>query len=430
VVSGVEQGIANDCCLVAALLEHRDFRLDVRGRSRGKARYDGSGDSDVLELLNLYELAREHDFDRASMRQLDFDRRTLQQIRKAHQQLLRATRAPRDRSAKTDREQAISMAVLSGYVDRLAQRAAGERRLHFANGKTAELSTDSVVHDANLLVAVSARERIGSGRKGKVVVDIASRVQPEWLLDLFVDRLEESEEFAFQPALGRVERCSRIRFGKLVLEESRSPASPSPEVARLLMQAAKSRGPASFDPEGRLSALECRLGVLRQAFPELGVPTALNVDELLLRTAEQVSSLGELEAQGLAGQALQELPPLVVQRLGRSVPEHVTLPNGRRLEVHYEPGKPPWIGSWLQDFFSVNQALTICDGRVPLSVHLWAPNRRAVQVTNDLGSFWGVHYPKLRQQLMRRYPKHAWPENGASATPPPPQARGRRQRSN
>jgi ATP-dependent helicase HrpB len=32
-----------------------------------------------------------------------------------------------------------------------------------------------------------------------------------------------------------------------------------------------------------------------------------------------------------------------------------------------------------------------------------------VQVTTDLPGFWVRHYPAL--QLMRRYPKHDWPED-------------------
>ncbi|MBN1773244.1 MAG: hypothetical protein JXB32_18425, partial [Deltaproteobacteria bacterium] len=30
--------------------------------------------------------------------------------------------------------------------------------------------------------------------------------------------------------------------------------------------------------------------------------------------------------------------------------------------------------------------------------------------------FWERHYPKLRRELMRRYPKHAWPEDPRAAT--------------
>ncbi|HEY6556046.1 MAG TPA: ATP-dependent helicase C-terminal domain-containing protein, partial [Polyangiaceae bacterium] len=81
------------------------------------------------------------------------------------------------------------------------------------------------------------------------------------------------------------------------------------------------------------------------------------------------------------------------------------------------------IASRLQDFFGMQSTPRIARGRVPLTVHLLAPNQRAVQVTSDLESFWQKHYPELRRALMRRYPKHAWPEDGATAEPPAPRRR-------
>jgi len=52
----------------------------------------------------------------------------------------------------------------------------------------------------------------------------------------------------------------------------------------------------------------------------------------------------------------------------------------------------------------------IARGKVPLVVHLLAPNQRPVQTTTDLAGFWERLYPQLRRELGRRYPRHAWPE--------------------
>ena len=53
----------------------------------------------------------------------------------------------------------------------------------------------------------------------------------------------------------------------------------------------------------------------------------------------------------------------------------------------------------------------VARGRVPLVLHLLAPNQRAVQITTDLAGFWERHYPAIRRELARRYPRHAWPED-------------------
>jgi ATP-dependent helicase HrpB len=43
-----------------------------------------------------------------------------------------------------------------------------------------------------------------------------------------------------------------------------------------------------------------------------------------------------------------------------------------------------------------------------------------VQVTTDLAGFWVRHYPAIRKELCRQYPRHLWPEDGRTAAPPPP----------
>jgi ATP-dependent helicase HrpB len=60
----------------------------------------------------------------------------------------------------------------------------------------------------------------------------------------------------------------------------------------------------------------------------------------------------------------------------------------------------------------------VAEGRVPLVLHLLAPNQRAQQVTIDLRGFWEKHYPAVRRELARRYPKHAWPDDPLRAAPP------------
>ncbi|HEY3595562.1 MAG TPA: ATP-dependent helicase C-terminal domain-containing protein, partial [Polyangiaceae bacterium] len=93
---------------------------------------------------------------------------------------------------------------------------------------------------------------------------------------------------------------------------------------------------------------------------------------------------------------------------------------------HYEADRPPWIESRLQDFFGMPEGPRLCRGKLPLTLHLLAPNMRAVQVTTDLSGFWLRHYPGIRRELMRRYPRHSWPEDGRTATPPEPKPLGRR----
>jgi len=67
--------------------------------------------------------------------------------------------------------------------------------------------------------------------------------------------------------------------------------------------------------------------------------------------------------------------------------------------------------------FGLQQTPTICDGRIPLVLHLLSPARRPIQVTTDLASFWKNGYPEVKKELRGRYPKHAWPDDPLTATP-------------
>jgi ATP-dependent helicase HrpB len=104
----------------------------------------------------------------------------------------------------------------------------------------------------------------------------------------------------------------------------------------------------------------------------------------------------------------------------------VTLPGGRSTRIHYDAARPPWVESRLQDFFGMAAGPAVAAGRVPLVLHLLAPNQQAVQVTTDLSGFWDRHYSAIRRELMRRYPRHSWPEDPRTAAPPAPPAPRRR----
>ena len=79
--------------------------------------------------------------------------------------------------------------------------------------------------------------------------------------------------------------------------------------------------------------------------------------------------------------------------------------------IEYAENQDPWVASRLQDFFGMRETPRLARGSVPVVVHLLAPNRRPVQMTKDLASFWKTLYPQVRRELSRRYPKHKWPED-------------------
>jgi ATP-dependent helicase HrpB len=305
------------------------------------------------------------------------------QTQRVYEQLRRLVRArpgPRPRGGP-EQDSAILQSVLAAFPDRVARhRRDGD--LLLSSGGSARFPECR----SEFLVAVDIEERRD---RGLPLVRLAAPIQPEWLLD----RCTERVTLEWNRAAERVEQSAALVYDQLVIEETRAPAAPGEEASRLLASKALEAGVERFVDREELEHLRARA-----AFAGL----ALDPEATLVQLCQGRTSFAGLESAGL-------LAALRAPRLNQLAPERLTLPGGREVKVHYEAGKPPWIESRLQDFFGVRETPRIHG--VPVVVHLLAPSRRPVQVTTDLAGFWQRLYPQVRRELMRRYPKHKWPEN-------------------
>ncbi|MBF5041191.1 ATP-dependent helicase HrpB [Aggregicoccus sp. 17bor-14] len=425
IAEGEKRGVGADAAVLAALLGERDIRREARAgfgpQGRGSAAGSVvSGPSDLLELLERFREAERAGFSPGRLQGLSLEPAAVQAVDRVQRQLRRAVREQGRRPERAEAlEEALMLSALAGYPDRVARRRRPRApELLLFGGGTATLSELSVVHEPELMVAVDAEERAGKG----AVVRLASAVEPEWLLDLYPEALEELDALQWNADARRVERVTRLAYGNLVLEETRTVAPPSEEAARVLVDAALAAGPERFASAEALEQWRTRVGLLASAFPEAGFPSvdAAFVRDALASLCVGARSFADLEGVSLIDALQARLTSEQARLLANHVPERVTLPGGRGVKVHYEQGKPPWVESRLQDFFGLAQGPSVCAGRVPLVLHLLAPNMRAVQVTTDLAGFWERHYPAIRKELCRKYPRHSWPEDPRHAQPPPP----------
>ena len=392
---------------------------------RGSSGPDGYDEMDLLGRLDRFRQAAERRFSGDALRSLGLDRRAVEAVERARGQLASQIRSKRGaRPAGRDEvDRALAICTLSAFPDRVARRRVpAGRDAVLAGGGSARVGLSP---PGSLLVAVDAEERPGAGGRGRgVVVRLAAEIEPDWLIEAAASGLREENRMAFHPETERIESTSTLAYGEIVLDETRRPAAPSPDAGQLLAAAARSLGWSRLLGEDRLADLLARLELLGSCFPESGVPP----DRAALETALEQACLervafAELREAGLEGLLAERFPPALWQRLRQETPLRLRLPGGREVPVHYQSGQPPWLESRLQDFFGLQAGPAVCSGRAPLVLHLLAPNGRAVQVTRDLAGFWRQHYPAIRRELSRRYPRHPWPEDGATATPPAPRKR-------
>jgi ATP-dependent helicase HrpB len=281
-------------------------------------------------------------------------------------------------------------------------------------GGSATVSEASVVKEAEFLVAVEAEQRARVGN----IVHTASAIEAEWLLEYFPERVRSERLVRFNAESERVESSETMLYDALVLDETRRAAEAGEEPAAVLANAALSRGSgAPWD----VNAVE--LLKLRFAFAAAHDARIAPLDDQATRAAliahcRDKISFEELRREPFEQALSAQLGGSARGRLDQLAPAHVKLPSGRELKVHYELDRPPWVESRLQDFFGMLDGPRLGDGKVPLVLHLLAPNQRPVQVTTDLRGFWDRHYAAIRRELMRRYPRHSWPEDPRTAAPP------------
>jgi ATP-dependent helicase HrpB len=412
-VEAERRGVGEEGCVLAALVGERDLRAASKARFDGPARgADVATDrSDLLALLDLFHEAEGSSFAAHTLRAMGLDPGGMHAASRAAKQLRRSLRggAPRPATPKAV-DDALLLSVLAGFPDRVARRRRqGSRDLALAQSGTAELSETSAVRDAPWLVAVDA-ERKG----GRTIVRVASEIEPEWLIELFEDHIREGAELSFDEAKGVVTGGSKMTYDALAIAETPGFDPDDPAVAELLFQqASRARGARAFAPAGALDRWIARVRFAAAQDAKIAAPSDDDVLAALRELCAGKTSLRELEGADLL-EALRARTGSY-GRIDELAPERITLANGRSARVEYEAGKPPWVESFLQDFIGTRTSPRA--GNVPIVIHLLAPNRRAVQVTTDLPGFWERHYPAIRKELMRKYPRHSWPEDTSSPVP-------------
>jgi ATP-dependent helicase HrpB len=406
------RGVGEKVAIIAALIGERDIvATDLFKDERRRAQT--AGPSDLLDRLDMFEEAARANFARARLSGLDAGAvRAVERVRKQ----LQRTGEKSDAADSSGEEANILVSILAGYPDRVGRRRSlkpGNAELLLSNGGAASLSPSSVVLQSEFLVAVDAEERREAGR----IVRIASAIEPEWLIDLFPGQLRETTEAQWNAQAERVEIIRRLLYDQLVIDESRTNEVNGDEAARVLSEAALAAGLQRFVEPDIVEKFIARVEFIARAFPEADMPVFddSDVSEALIALCRGLNSFANLRQAAAHGGLIeilrQRLNPEQMRLLSRDAPEHVAIAGRRQVRVNYERGKPPWIESRLQDFFGMTEGPRIAGGRVPLVLHLLAPNQRPVQVTTDLAGFWRRTYPQVRRELSRKYPRHAWPEN-------------------
>lgn len=420
-VEAAREHCLEDAATLAALLMGRPILERRIATHIQKNRDRALGDdvrSDVDRLLLAFDEARHLRFNSSRCRELGIHGAAASRANDVRQQLLKtASRLPSVRPsssvlrATADKPTQLSRCILTAYADRVAKRLdVGTLRCELARGLRADLSGNSCCKKADLLVALELIE-IGHGRgKSAVNIALASPVEREWLDELFPEAMHERDEHYFDPGMKRVLRRKAECLHQLVLSElvdREVDPSAAAEVLAAMLRKDQLQLPKWNDAVEQWIA---RVNCLAQWCPEWGIPP---IDDEARTMIIEDLCLGCVSARDLR---MRDVMPAVHGWLNASqkdmvkkyAPDRIKLPGGWNMRITYKDGAAPEGSAMIQDLYGLKETPRVANGRAKIRLSILAPNRRPVQITEDLPSFWKEHYPALKKELSRRYYKHEW----------------------
>jgi ATP-dependent helicase HrpB len=279
-------------------------------------------------------------------------------------------------------------------------------------GRGVRMAPQSAVSNAEFFVCVD----VDAGQT-EALVRQASAIERSWLPSR---GLRTGDEAFFHPTQKSVVGRRRTYWDDLVLDEVNIPAPAGEETARLLAEAAARDWNRVFPTDdAEVNSFLARIRCLAGWMPELKLPTfdEAELQGVLLELCQTRRSFDELRKAPWFDTLKGRLTWPQREAVDREAPERLAVPSGSHIGLTYEVGRPPVLAVRIQEVFGLRQTPRVAGGRVPVVLHLLAPNMRTQQITDDLESFWANGYPRVRKDLRARYPKHPWPEDPWTAEP-------------
>ncbi|MGD9611563.1 MAG: ATP-dependent helicase HrpB [Kiritimatiellia bacterium] len=414
-IAAGERGAVRPVALIAAIAQGRPLLVRNAGKAAADQRRDLLGDgggSDLLILMRAWNYARQNRFDLDRCRRLGIHAGSARQVGPLWDHFLRIAEAqqlPIESAPPEDEE--IAKCVLAGFSDQVARRLdRGTLRCDLVHRCRGELARESVADEAALLVANEIHE-IGRGDgEVNVLLTQATAIREEWLRDLFPDDFSERVAVDWDAAAKRAVARREIVFRDLALEARPLDPPPAEESARLLAKAVLSGECVLKEWDRAVDQWIARVNLLAKACPDWELPTYGEAERELLiqQICHGAVSYKEIKDRPVLHAVKALLAPAQIAVVEKHVPERVVLANGRSVKVQYDGAAEPYVSARIQELFGVEALPALAAGRVPLVIHILAPSQRPVQITKDLPGFWRDHYPRIKQELRRKYPKHEW----------------------
>jgi ATP-dependent helicase HrpB len=409
-----EYGCVRQACLVAALTQGRDLlvRSADDGARQRREELGGRATSDFFLLMQVWREAAGDRFRPETCRRLGLQGVAAKQVEPLWEQFLEIARREGLDAQRADApDEALQKCILIGFSDRVARRLdlAGPR-CDLVHGRRGSLARESIVQQSPLLVAAEVREVEGKDKGVSTLLSLATAIEDKWLREIFPQDISGTLRVFYDANSRRVYAEEQLRFRDLAIGARRVEPPPEDEAARLLAAEVRAGRLAFDDWDESVEQWILRLNLLSQWCPELSLPpiTVQDRGELIEQICLGSFGYKDLKDKPVKSLVRGWLSAAQQALVEKHAPERLVLSNGRNARVTYDATNPPFIALRIQELYDVTATPRIGMNRVPVLVHILAPSRRPVQITRDLPGFWREHYPRIKQELQRKYPKHEW----------------------
>ena len=401
--------------LIAALTQGRNLLRRLEGKQAREDREDVLGsdaESDLFILMRAFRYAENSRFDSQRCARLGINAGAAREAAQLTEQFFAIARDEGlDLGIGEVKAGSIERCVLAGFPDQVAVRLdAGTLRCALVHGRRGVLARESAVHGARLLVASEVREIESSERERQILLTLATKIEEDWLRELFPESLREETRVEFDPAVRRVVGHMATLFHDLVLRSEEFSPKTEPAAARILAREVLAGSCPLKHWDNAVEQWIERVNFVANEFPELEFPRIDEAGKLLLleQICQGATSYKEIKERSVWPVVKSWLSAAQQHTLDNLAPERIKLANGRAAKITYGNAASPTIAARIQDLYDTPRGLAVGRGRTALRIQVLAPNHRPIQITNDLENFWREGYPKIKKELQRKYPKHEW----------------------
>ncbi|MFK7849929.1 MAG: ATP-dependent helicase HrpB [Akkermansiaceae bacterium] len=411
-IAGLQYDCLAEAAFIAAVVQGEGIFAKGKSATGRKDFIFPDDPTDFAGEFRAFESAEAMKFDARRLSSLGIHARGSKDTARIFSRLLHLfpKSAKRNIDFQMNRE-AVAKSIFVAFSDQLAIRLSkGNLACRLVGNRKGKLDDQSCARDATAFVAceiteVEARETVTHLR-------LATSIELAWIEELFPDDIQIIDGANYDESRRRVTRLHQKNFRDLTLESIESDQDvPLDVAAEILAKRVLSGELVMKKWDAQVEQFTHRLTCISKWMPELGLPTWTEDD--------RIAAISQICHGAISYKQIKDAPVWPVlndwlsphQRhfLDQHCPERICLSSGHSAKITYDSENDPFFSAKLAQLIGTKATPSIAGGRIPLLVHILAPNQRPWQMTKDIPNFWQNGYPQMKKDLAGRYPKHPWP---------------------